>query len=98
MENLIPVLPFDKITAAAILLTVLVAGIAEVSKKFGAVDKVVVAVAIAAGQVLSLGFWLAVGFYGWLGLYLAIVVGIASSLMAMGLWKVVQPRQQPSNN
>ncbi len=96
MEELIPVLPFDKIIAAAVLLAVLVAGIAEVSKKFGACNAVVVGIALGSGQALSVGFWLAVGTYGWLGLYLAIVVGVASSLMAMGLWKTVQPRQPPN--
>lgn len=94
MEEFIPMLPLDRIAAVSILIATLVYGVVELAKKLGAADKIAVGTAIAAGQAFSLGYWVSLQAYTWPGLYFAIVVGIASTLFSMGLWKTIQPRQK----
>lgn len=97
MENIIPILPLDSIAAAAILIATLVYGIVELAKKLGATDKIVIGIAITSGQILSLGYWISLQVFTWPGLYLAVIVGLGSTLFSMGLWKTIQPRQPPPN-
>lgn len=89
--DIIPI-PLDAIAGAAALLAVLIAGITEVAKKFGATDRGVVLVAVITGQLLSIGWWLANGPLTPATLYLAVATGCAATLIAMGLWKTIQPR------
>lgn len=92
--EIVPI-PFDAIAGAAALLAVLVGGITQVSKKLGACDAHVVIVAIVSSQALSVGWTVANGKATPVGLYLAVVVGIAATLIAMGYWQA-QKSKTPS--
>ena len=97
--ELVLTLPLVEIAAAAVPVAIFVSCYVQVAKVVGLRSRAGrAAVAIVLGQAISDGYWAAAGIRVPTAAFYAVLVGLAATAIAMGLWEAALKRSMESVN
>jgi len=93
---MIPVLPIEEIIAVAVPIAAIIGGSIEITKKLlGTKDWANITVGLFIGQAVNVGYWAVLpDERTLLNLYYSIVSGVVATMLALGFWKITQPRER----